>query len=366
MQLEQYLANGVESTVKEILRAVVKHPKESAFMLKYAAHSKTASKRRQKYADAGLHVPPFLICSITSRCNLHCAGCYARANQSCHEGSTAGQMTAADWDKVFREARDMGVGFIILAGGEPMLRRDVLEAAANYPEILFPIFTNGTQINEDTLKLLDKSRNLFPVLSIEGDEQKTDARRGAGMYTLLTKKMQLMRENGILFGASVTVTTQNAEETAGDEFVANLRENGCKAVFYVEYVPADGKGDALAPDDNTREMLADRIDTMRAAYTDMIFLSFPGDEKSSGGCLAAGRGFFHINANGGAEPCPFSPFSDANVRDMTLEEAMRSKLFTALRDGGMLTEYHTGGCVLFEQREAVERLLREEKAGITT
>lgn len=54
-----------------------------------------------------------------------------------------------------------------------------------------------------------------------------------------------------------------------------------------------------------------------------------GDEKSYGGCVAAGRGFFHINSHGGAEPCLFSPYSDINVRDTSLWEALKSKLFTA-------------------------------------
>ncbi|MDE7298924.1 MAG: radical SAM protein, partial [Lachnospiraceae bacterium] len=83
----------------------------------------------------------------------------------------------------------------------------------------------------------------------------------------------------------------------------------------------------------------------------------PGDEKSSGGCIAAGRGFFHINSHGGAEPCPFSPYSDINVRDTSLREALKSKLFIALRDGDVLVDDHVGGCVLYEKREQVEGLL---------
>ena len=87
----------------------------------------------------------------------------------------------------------------------------------------------------------------------------------------------------------------------------------------------------------------------------MVFVSFPGDEKSSGGCIAAGRGFFHINSHGGAEPCPFSPYSDVNVRDTSLKEAMHSKLFRRLTENDILADDHKGGCVLFEKRELVEQ-----------
>ena len=89
----------------------------------------------------------------------------------------------------------------------------------------------------------------------------------------------------------------------------------------------------------------------------MILISFPGDEKSSGGCLAAGRGFFHINPYGGAEPCPFSPYSDINVSKTSLLQAIDSKLFTKLRSGGILTGEHSGGCVLFEKHTDVKNLI---------
>ena len=99
---------------------------------------------------------------------------------------------------------------------------------------------------------------------------------------------------------------------------------------------------------------------MREKYPDMVFLSFPGDEESVGGCLAAGRGFFHINSHGGAEPCPFSHYSDINVKDTSLREALRSPLFISLRDQSILTGEHSGGCVLFEKRAEVEAILSAE------
>jgi MoaA/NifB/PqqE/SkfB family radical SAM enzyme len=89
----------------------------------------------------------------------------------------------------------------------------------------------------------------------------------------------------------------------------------------------------------------------------MVYISFPGDEKGSGGCVAAGRGFFHINSHGGAEPCPFSPYSDVNVKNTSLREAIHSPLFHALQKDGILLDDHAGGCVLYEKRDIVEQLI---------
>ncbi len=102
----------------------------------------------------------------------------------------------------------------------------------------------------------------------------------------------------------------------------------------------------------------ERLSDIRMNHDEMVFISFPGDEKSSGGCLAAGRGFFHINSHGGAEPCPFSPYSDINVRDTSLREALHSRLFEKLISQDVLMEDHAGGCVLFEKKEQVEAFLR--------
>ena len=130
-------------------------------------------------------------------------------------------------------------------------------------------------------------------------------------------------------------------------------------MFFIEFVPVTDESADLAPDDDDRAYMTERIDELRRDKQDMIYISFPGDEKSSGGCLAAGRGFFHINSHGGAEPCPFSPYSDINVRDTSLREALGSRLFTALRSGDILSGEHIGGCVLYEKRDQVERLMKE-------
>lgn len=355
--LQEYMTNGVENIVKGALKATLTDPKESLFMVQYAAASKEASKRRAQLALEGEEIPPFLIASITSSCNLHCAGCYSRANHACSDEAPVSQLTSDEWKKVFLEARDLGIGFILLAGGEPMLRKDVIDVAGTIPEILFPIFTNGTMIGDKYIDLFKQHRNLVPVLSIEGHEEKTDNRRGEGMYEKLQNAMKLMRENKVLFGTSVTVTTDNLEEVISDDFVNTLRESGTKVIFYVEFVPVTEEANELAPGDKERDYINERLAYLREKYEDVVFVSFPGDEKSSGGCLAAGRGFFHINSHGGAEPCPFSPYSDINIKETSIKEALHSRLFEKLRTSGTLLEEHAGGCVLFERRDIVEEFM---------
>ena len=163
----------------------------------------------------------------------------------------------------------------------------------------------------------------------------------------------------MIFGASITVTTENVREVSSDAFLRELAEMGCKLVVYIEYVPTSEDDSHLAPTDQERSYLDSEIIRLRKELQDMVYVSFPGDEKASGGCIAAGRGLFHINSHGGAEPCPFSPYSDINVKDTSLKEAMRSKLFHELREGSLLEDEHTGGCVLYEKRSEVEKLLKE-------
>ncbi|MDF2907059.1 MAG: MoeA/NarA subfamily Fe-S oxidoreductase [Herbinix sp.] len=355
--LEAYLSNGVENIVNTALRASLTNPKESLFMAKFAKASKKARKLRQEAEKHGEHIPPFLIASITSQCNLYCKGCYARANHSCYDKEPVNQLKDQEWTKIFREAKELGISFILLAGGEPLVRSELMVAAGELPEIVFPVFTNGTMLHEEYIKLFDKHRNLVPMVSVEGNEETTDNRRGSGVYRKVLDGMERMKQSKLLYGASITVTKNNIKEVTSDEFLAILAERGCKVVIYIEYVPISDQTKELAPEDEDREFLEQQLVVLRQSREDMLFISFPGDEKTSGGCLAAGRGFFHINPQGGAEPCPFSPYSDTNLQKVTLREALNSPLFRKLRDGKVLLAEHTGGCVLFEQEATVQALM---------
>ena len=355
--LQEYLTKGVQDVVADAIRATLKNPRESAFMLKFAVSSQQATKRREKLEEAGEHIPPFLIASITSQCNLHCAGCYSRCNHATVDAEPVSQLTAEEWLRIFDEADELGISFILLAGGEPMIRRDIIEAAGKKQNILFPVFTNGTFMDERYFALFDRCRNLIPIMSIEGEREVTDNRRGTGIYDRLVRNMEELDRRGLIFGASVTVTTENIHEVTSESFLNALSGRGCRAVIFVEFVPVTDDSMELAPGEKERDYLQAEVARLRRERSEMVYIAFPGDEKGSGGCVAAGRGFFHINSHGGAEPCPFSPYSDINVRNTSLREAMHSPLFTALREGGILMDDHAGGCVLYEKRDLVESIM---------
>lgn len=360
LNLNHFMNNGIKNISDTAGRFYFGNRRGQAFMLHMASDLHKSAKIRSQHEQNGTHIPPFLIASIAADCNLRCSGCYAWANGSCGDGREPEQLTGDDWRRIFQEASDIGISFILIAGGEPLLRHDVIQLAAEFEHIIFPIFTNGTMIDADYLSLFDKHRNLIPVLSLEGDAEKTDARRGKGVSNKIEQAAERLKERGILFGASITVTTENHNDVTESDFAETLREKGYGLVFYVEYVPVEKNTDHLILNENDLHILAARIDGLRENKKNkgMIFLSFPGDEEAMGGCLAAGRGFFHINAAGGAEPCPFSPYSVMNLKEQSLLTVLQSPFFEKVREIGAAEALnHKGGCRLFQYEDEVEQVI---------
>lgn len=360
-ELTTYMNGAIERLVANTLKSTFKNPRETAFLMDYFKVIKKANKKRIEMEERGTHIPAFLISSITNNCNLYCKGCYARENKICGDFDKKQLMTDKKWLDIFLEAADLGVAFNLLAGGEPLMRKDVIEQAAKVKDMIFPIFTNGLLMNKDYLKLFSNHRNLIPVISIEGSKLITDNRRGTGTYERICKVMLELQKIKVLYGTSITVTSENLKEVTGTEFIKSLSDKGCRLVFFIEYVPVADGTEYLSLAEEDRNDLANRQEQLRREYEEVIFLSFPGDEKYMGGCLAAGRGFFHINPYGGAEPCPFSPYSDCNLTDSNLLEAMKSPLFHKLNETKLVGGEHTGGCALFAHKKEVETIVVQDK-----
>ncbi len=355
MNLNLFMEQGIAQLVQTVSRYYLNSPKGIAFVARIAPQIRKSARRRQAHEQAGTHVPPLLIASITAQCNLHCAGCYARANGGCTDHAES-DLTAAQWRHIFQEASDLGVSFVLLAGGEPLVRKDVIECAAAFPNMVFPIFTNGTLMDDHSFALFEENRNLIPVFSIEGDAHSTDARRGSGVHQTITQTMQRFTKSKILFGTSITVTRENIHAVAHPDFVQSLHDVGCGLLFFVEYVPAQTGTEHLMLQASDVANMQDTVSRLKQRFSDMILVSFPGDENLMGGCLASGRGFFHVSASGNAEPCPFSPHSELNLKTASIETVLRSEFFQSLRALAARTE-HTGGCTLFDHKHEVAALL---------
>lgn len=360
--LDDYLNNAIRNIMSNAYKAVFSNPKESLFIYRMQKVFGKLEKRRKAYKEKeNLHIPPFLISSIAINCNLTCKGCYACANSNCEtvEKGKKAELTAEQWKQIFLDANKMGVNFNILIGGEPLLRKDILKAAAEVKEMIFPIFTNGTMITEPYLDFFSEHLNLVPILSIEGCKENIDDRRGLGVFNKVIHSIELLKDRELFYGASITISTENLDMVTSLSYVKLLKELGCKIIFYVEYAQAEASASYLGLDEKGIAQMEVNLERLRVAYEDILFLSFPGYEKAMGGCLAAGRGFLHISSEGEAEVCPFSPYSDRNVAETGLKEALKSPFFAKLRKSGLIGGEHSGGCTLFEHEEQVKQMLND-------
>ncbi len=344
----------------DAVRTTMRRPSQGAFFLRTLWRQRKAARVRKRWEKRGVHVPPIMILSVTNRCNLNCKGCYARELRPLAGGGR--EMSREEWKDVVGEASELGIGIIMMAGGEPLLRREILEVAAGFPKILFPVFTNGLMIDDGTLAWFQKNRNVIPVVSLEGDAWETDSRRGREVYGRVRDVAARLGRGRIFYGISVTVTGSTFYVVTDEAFPRELLDADCGVFFFVEYVPMgeDTGEPALTPEQ--KAALLGSLDNFRAKFP-ALFVAFPGDEEQFGGCLAAGRGFVHVNAAGDVEPCPFAPYSDVNLRRTSLREALASPLLADLQRNRDKLAETAGGCALWANREWVRSLIADASRG---
>lgn len=347
------LNDSIVGLLKDVLKICIKNPRQTGFILKILKSQKAALNKRSFHVKDNFAVPPFMILSITDACNLKCTGCYAKVNNRNNKDI----MDKGLINRILQEADEIGINIILLAGGEPLVRKaDIFEFVKYFKNILFPLFTNGVLLEDDDIGYLKAHKNLIPILSIEGFEEETDNRRGKGVYQKLDSLFQTLKKNNIFYGTSITVTKENYDLVTSDIFVKNLVEAGCGIFFYVEYVPVDDEADNLVLSEKQKLNITNTMSILEKKYSG-VFVAFPGNEEAFGGCLAAGRGFVHINSAGDLEPCPFVPYSDTNIRDKHLLDSLKSQFLSRIKQNhSMLTETK-GGCALWENRELLKRLL---------
>jgi MoaA/NifB/PqqE/SkfB family radical SAM enzyme len=329
------------------------NPERAWFLFETLIFQWLASRRRTKKNSKNCLIPPYMIISITGQCNLKCQGCYAQV----HNAKRNGELTIPEWEKLLDEAGELGVSVALVAGGEPLSRPEFFDMLKTRKSMLFPVFTNGLLIDDPYIEKFRSQPNLIPVVSVEGLQDQTDGRRGEGVFLEVKNALARLNSAKIFHGISITVTRKNFDSVTSDAFVRSFIKDGCSLFFFIEYTPIDEKSMELVLTEQQRDAMHVLTDSFRLIYKG-LFVTFPGDEREYDGCLASGRGFFHVASDGSLEPCPFAPYSDRNIRDMSLKEALASPLLSAIRKNHKHLEESGGGCTLWNNREWVNSLVK--------
>lgn len=246
-----------------------------------------------------------------------------------------------------------------------MRKKDLIALCEKHSDCQFLSFTNATLIDEEFADEMLRVKNFIPAISIEGFEEATDDRRGQGTYQKVIQAMAILKKKHLPFGLSCCYTSQNLDSISSYDFIDQMVEWGAKFVWYFHYMPVGNDAvPALLPNPEQREFMYHRIRDIRA--TKPIFaMDFQNDGEYVGGCIAGGRRYLHINANGDCDPCVFIHYSDSNIREKTLLECLQSPIFMAYHDGQPFNENHLRPCPMLENPELLRKMVEETGAHST-
>lgn len=287
----------------------------------------TEKRARFSRMPNGFYPPGFMVISPSMKCNLSCYGCYS-ALQSREE-----DLSFEDFDSVLCQQKEMGMYFSVISGGEPLVYPHLFEIFRKHNDIAFLVYTNGALLDKQRVKQIAELGNVLPCVSVEGFEKETDLRRGPGHFRKVMDAFDHMRDAGLMYGFSATQTRENSDIITSDEYIDMFIDKGCILGWYFHYMPV-GRAPAmdLMPLPEQRHHLRERIIYFRKTKP-ILLGDFHNDGPLVGGCIAAGRKYLHINSHGDIEPCVFFQFSTHNIRTSSLQEALQSPFFHAIRQG---------------------------------
>ncbi|HHU02914.1 MAG: radical SAM protein [Christensenellales bacterium] len=306
------------------------------------------------------NVPWAILLDPTSACNLKCKGCWAS------EYGNKLNLSLETIDSIIKQGKELGVYFYIYTGGEPLVRKkDLIKICEMHPDCAFLSFTNGTLIDEEFCKEMLRVKNFVPAISLDGFEEANDARRGEGVYQKIKNAMALLKENKLPFGVSTCYTSQNVDDVSSEEYFDYIIDNGALFAWFFHYMPVGNDADVeLLPRPEQREKMYHAIREFRNSKP-LFTMDFQNDAEYVDGCIAGGRRYLHINAKGDVEPCVFIHYSNANIHEVSLLEALKSPLFMAYHEEQPFNDNMLRPCPMLENPEALRKMVKETGAEST-
>ena len=320
--------------------------------------SLTGSARQDELtAKYNCNSPWAILLDPTSACNLHCTGCWAA------EYGHSLNLSLETIDSIIRQGKEMGTYMYIYTGGEPLVRKkDLIKICEMHPDCEFLSFTNGTLIDEEFCQEMLRVKNFVPAISLEGFEDANDSRRGEGIYDKVQHAMALLKQHKLPFGISTCYTSRNYADISSEKFFDMIIESGALFIWFFHYMPVGNDAvTELLPTPEQRETVYRRIREFRSKKA-IFSMDFQNDAEYVGGCIAGGRRYLHINAKGDVEPCVFIHYSNVNIHDVSLLDALRSPLFQAYHDNQPFNDNMLRPCPMLENPEILRRLVAETGA----
>ena len=337
--------------------------KMTALNLGYQAAFAGTKKIRKMREIENCNIPWLILMDPTSACNLHCTGCWAA------EYGHKLNLTFDELDNIVTQGKELGVYFYMMTGGEPLVRKaDIIRLCEKHNDCAFHCYTNGTLVDEKLCEDMKRVGNLSLSISLEGFEDANDFRRGEGVYNKVLHAMDLLHENGLIFGNSVCYTSKNMDAVTSDEFFDLLIEHGSRFAWYFHLMPVGMKASPeLMPTKEQREYIYHRLREVRGfeGGKEIFVMDFQNDGEYVGGCIAGGRNYCHINPKGDVEPCVFIHYSGANIREKSLLECLKQPLFMAYRDNQPFNENMLRPCPMLENPEILQKMVHETGAHST-
>ncbi|NMB06930.1 MAG: radical SAM protein [Tissierellia bacterium] len=329
------------------------------FLINYMVNSGIIGIPIQDKAKAkyNCNVPWAILMDPTSACNLKCTGCWAA------EYDKTDSLSYDLLDRIIREGKEIGIYMYIFSGGEPLVRKnDLIKLAEEHSDCSFLSFTNATLVDEEFAKKLGELGNFGLAISVEGFEEATDMRRGEGTYQKVMEAMDLLKKEGVIFGFSTCYHKYNTDSIATEEYIDFLIDKGCTFGWYFTYMPIgkDAVTDLIATPEQ-REYMYHRVRDLRSKKP-IFLLDFWNDGEYVHGCIAGGRRYLHINANGDVEPCAFVHYSNVNIKDVSLIEALQSPLFMQYKENQPFNENHLRPCPVLDNPEKIQHMVDESGA----
>jgi len=317
---------------------------------------------------------PYVISwNLTYRCNLSCEHCYLDAgpkkNRLLHTEnfSDRSELTTAECFKVIDEIASFAPECItILTGGEPLLRRDIVEIVryANSKMLWVVVGTNGVTITETLAQILKAEGVRGFALSLDAlDAERHDKFRVVkGAWENTVKGAKILNSTGFPFIIQTTVGKHNVDDL--ERIAAFARDDLGAKVWNLYFLVQTGRGQfvsdiSAAEYENVlrclhaiqkRYLTSMKVNAKCAPhYTRWLFEQDPDSPAlksfvgGAGGC-PAGTHYLGIRPNGDVTPCPYLPLFGGNLKRTSLGEIWSSsELFTRIRARSSLKD-RCGAC----------------------